>query len=216
MLSPKKLTIAVLGGAGKAGRPLVQAGLASGYHVRALLRHPEQVELTHERLTIIAGDARSPDSLIQVFQGCDAVLSTLGHPKGETVPIMADVAQHIVAAMQKLAIRRYIVVSSLFVTGTEQLDEPTRQAAEYMDAHFPLMMDNRRREFMILADSDLDWTYVRIPFLVQQPAAGSVDLNINYLPGQQITGPDLARFLLDQIQDRRYVRQALFIASKQS
>jgi putative NADH-flavin reductase len=214
MSTPKNSTIAILGGAGKAGRPLIQEALASGYYVRALLRHPEQFDLTHERLTIISGDARSSDSLIQVFQDCDAVLSTLGHPKGEIVPIIADIAQHIVATMQQLGIRRYIVVSSLFVTGSEQLDEPTRQAAEYMDAHFPLMMNNRRREFRILADSDLDWTYVRIPFLVQQPATSRVSLNINHLPGQQITGPDLARFLIGQILDRRYVRQALFVASK--
>lgn len=206
-------TIAILGGAGRAGQPLVQQALAAGYSVRVLLRHPETFDLTHERLVIVQGDARRADCIRELVRGCDALLSTLGHPKGEATPIMAAVTEQIVAILPALGIRRYVVVSSLFVTGREQPDEPTRRAAEYMERHFPLMMADRRREFRILAESGLDWTYVRIPFLVQHPATGVVDVNVNHLPGQQITALDLAYFLIELLGSQRYVRQALFVAN---
>ena len=209
-----KATIAILGGAGRAGYPLAQEVLAAGYHVRVLLRHPELFDLMHERLTIVRGDARNPDCVRELLQGCDALLSTLGHPRGEATPIIAAVTQQVVAILSALGIRRYVVVSSLFVTGREQLDEKTRRAAEYMEAHFPLMMADRRREFEMIAASGLDWTYVRIPLLVQHPPTGGIDVNVNHLPGQQITAGDLAYFLVKQIQDQAYVQQALFVANK--
>ena len=208
-------TIAILGGAGKTGRPLVEEILTAGYRVRLLLRHPEAFDLTSERMEIIPGDARDPASVRALLQGCAALLSTLGHPKGEPTPITAAVTKILITTAGELGIKRYVVVSSLFTTGEEKHDPETKQAAAFMQKHFPLMMDDRRLEFQLLLESRLDWTYVRVPYIIQNPAVGGVKVNLDHLPGPRIRATDLARFLVDQLNDRRYIRQSPFVASDQ-
>ncbi|MEZ0608061.1 NAD(P)-dependent oxidoreductase [Fibrella sp. WM1] len=207
-------TISILGGAGKAGRPLVQAALGAAYRVRLLLRHPDQSTIRDTNLTILPGDARDADALRDLLTGSSALLSTLGHPKGETVPITSGVTRGIIAAMTQAGISRYVVVSSLFDTGQEPLDGPTRAAADYMQQHFPAMMNDRRVEYQLLHDSDLDWTYVRVPHILPEAEAAGYVVAAHQLPGQHIAGVDLARFLIDQLTDRSYHRQALFVASR--
>ncbi|QJW89628.1 NAD(P)H-binding protein [Spirosoma taeanense] len=206
-------TIAILGGAGKTGRPLVQEALNAGYRIRLLLRQPETFEQTHERLEIIQGDARNPESIQQVLHECTALFSTLGNPKEENVPILSTVTRHILTAMQERGIRRYVTVTSLYDTSTEQQDRKTRQAAEYMQQHFPLYMADRQLEFQLLSASNLDWTYVRLPYVVEGAATGRVKVDLDYLPGEQITSADLAHFLVSQLDSRQYVRQAPFVAN---
>lgn len=215
MITNNQLTIAILGGAGKAGRPLVQQALAAGHTVRLLLRHPQAFNLAHERLEIVHGDVRDRACVHQLLASTDALLSTLGHTKGEPKPMMAAATQTFVTSMEELGIRRCVVVTSLFVTGREALDQKTQEAADYMQQHFPLFMDNRRLEFEVLSGSLLDWTYVRVPLITQDPATGGVAVSLNHLPGQQISAVDLADFLLSQLIDQQYIGQAPFVASKQ-
>ena len=122
MVTNSDSIIAILGGAGKAGRPLVEETLAAGYSVRLLLRHPQEFNLSSERLEIIQGDARDPASVRRLLQGSSALLSTLGHTKGEPAPMMATATQNFVATMEEVGISRCVIVTSLFAIGHEQLD----------------------------------------------------------------------------------------------
>lgn len=210
MTTHSNSTIAILGGAGKAGRPLVQEALARGYHVRLLLRHPEQFTIQHERLTVISGDARHVDRLSELLHGCEALISTLGSPG---VPILSQVTQHLLTLLPAIGISRYITVTSLYDTGQKQAHPPTQQAADYMREHFPAFMADRQAEYDLLQTSALDWTYIRLPYLVEEPATGRVKTSLGHLPGQQITVADLARFLMDQLQDRQYGQKAPFLAN---
>ncbi len=206
-------TIAILGGAGKAGRPLVQEVLNAGLRIRLLLRHPEQFDLTDERMDIIQGDARDLASIQRLLDGCDALLSTLGHPKGEAIPIMTAVTEHIICSMKEFGIGRYVVVTSLYDTQQEQQDLKTKQAAEFMQQHYPLFMDDRRTELKLLTESELNWTYVRTPYIVQGVGEGKTKVHLNHLPGEQIKASDLAHFLLTQLNSNQYSRQAPFVAN---
>lgn len=206
-------TIAILGGAGKAGLPLVQQALQAGYHVRLLLRRPADFPVTHEQLTIIAGDARDSTALGALLQGCQALLSTLGNPKGESKPMLSIVTEQLLTILQALSIQRYITVTSLYQTGHEQSDGPTQQAATYMQQHYPHFMADREREFHLLSESALEWTYVRLPYLVEGPALGHVEARLDYLPGPTIRVADLAQFLLAQLGSPEHIKQAPFVAN---
>jgi putative NADH-flavin reductase len=213
MTSNPHATIGILGGAGKAGRPLVQEALKAGYHLRLLLRHPEQFTIQDNRIEIIQGDAREAASLRQVLQGCQALVSTLGHPRGEHTPILSTVTRQLLPLMQESGINRYIVVTSLYTIGEELQDEKTRQAAAFMQQRYPQFMADRQTELQLLTDSEMDWTYVRLPCLMQEPATGTINVSLTHLPGQQITVEGLAHFLVEQISSRRYIRQAPFVAN---
>jgi putative NADH-flavin reductase len=208
-------TIAILGGAGKAGQPLVQQALQTGYNVRLLLRHPADFQLQHEQLTIISGDARDPVALTTLLQGCQALVSTLGNPKGEPTPILSTVTAQLVPILQAQHIQRYIAVTSLYQTAHEQHDAATKQAAAYMQQHYPHFMADRAHEFKLLSDSDLAWTYIRLPYLLEGPALRNVEARLACLPGPTITVADLAQFLLTQLHSPEYVKQAPFVANRQ-
>ncbi|WP_071892297.1 NAD(P)-dependent oxidoreductase [Hymenobacter sp. PAMC 26628] len=209
-------TIAILGGAGKAGQPLVQQALQTGYNVRLLLRHPADFQLQHKQLTIISGDARDPAALTTLLQGCQALVSTLGNPKGEPAPMLSAVTAQLLPILQAQHIKRYIAVTSLYQTAHEQHDAGTKQAAAYMQQHYPLFMADRERELQLLSDSDLAWTYVRLPYLLEGPALiSNVEARLECLLGPTITVADLAQFLLTQLHSPEYVKQAPFVANRQ-
>ena len=63
----------------------------------------------------------------------------------------------------------------------------------------------------IVRQSALDWTIVRAAVLNDRPAAGYVASNSN--PAKRISREDLADFLVDQVSDSAYSRQAISVAS---
>jgi putative NADH-flavin reductase len=213
MFTSIKSTIAVLGGAGKAGRPLINQALRSGYAVRALVRHPDQFNLAHEHLTIHVGDARDPAAIGQLLAGSEALISTLGNPKGENTPMLSTVTKLLLAHMQAAGIRRYITLTSLYDTRQVQTDEKTRLSAAFMQQHFPIYMADRENEYQLLQASDLDWTYVRVPYLVQEPVLGTVQTHLVHMPGSMLAVADLASFLIEQLDNKQFSRQAPFVAN---
>ncbi|MGI4884741.1 MAG: NAD(P)-dependent oxidoreductase [Janthinobacterium lividum] len=213
MLTSSPTPVALLGGAGKAGRPLVQAALAAGHHVRALLRHPDDFPFRHPRLTVVPGDARDPGALRQLLRGSHALLSTLGNPKGEPTPMLSTVTGLLLKALPEAGIRRYVAVTSLYDTGRPQPDAATAQAAAYMDQHYPKFMADRRLELALLSASGLDWTCARLPLVVEAPALGPARAQRDGLPGPTITSADLAQFLLAQLTSAQYWQRAPFVAN---
>src|SRR3954467_2481187 len=71
------MRIAVLGGTGTVGTPLVAQCVAAGHTVTLLARTPSAVPAS-DAVTIIAGNALDPDAVAKTVVGADAVMSTLG------------------------------------------------------------------------------------------------------------------------------------------
>ena len=70
----------------------------------------------------------------------------------------------------------------------------------------------KQRELEIIAVSDLDWTAPRPPRVVEKPATGSYQVG-DEARGMSISQGDLAAFMVDQLTDTRYLRQAPFISN---
>src|SRR5688572_7058195 len=86
----QKSTIAILGGGGRTGRFLVSKLIHQGYSLKLLLRNPENFDLHDPLIKIVTGNATNPESIHQLLQGCDAVISTVGQRKDE--PLVASTA----------------------------------------------------------------------------------------------------------------------------
>ncbi len=73
------MRLAVFGGTGTVGTPLVEQALRAGHEVRALARSPEKLRpAASPRLTVISGDARDHDAVTATLASSDGVLSALG------------------------------------------------------------------------------------------------------------------------------------------
>lgn len=75
-------------------------------------------------------------------------------------------------------------------------------------------VEAKEAQLALLRDTDLDWTVVRPPRLVDRPGTGRPLVADPYTirGGRQVPYADLAAWLLDEMSARRWVRQAVFVA----
>jgi len=205
--------IAVLGGTGKSGKYVVQELLKRGYRLKLLLRHPENFTATNPNIQTVKGDARSGADIFTLLQGCDAVVSTLGQPKGEP-SIFSAATGNVLHAMQTLGIRRYIVTTGLSVDAPgDRKSAQTQAGTEWMKTHYPETTFDKQREFELLQNSSADWTMVRLPLIELTDETPPVKVDLENCPGNGISATSLAHFVATQLNNDSYVRQAPFIAN---
>jgi len=202
--------IAVIGGTGKAGRYLLQQLVSEGFKVRALTRNPGKVEET-ELVEKVTGDVTVYESVYNLVDGCDAVISTLGQTKGEN-PVFSMAAKNIVRAMEALKIKRYIVLTGLTLdVQSDNKGFRTRMKSLVMKLLFRSIILDKQQEYKILQDSTLDWTIVRVPFIELTDNHKDTGTSLDDCKGSGISSTDLAKFLVSQIEDKRFLRKAPFI-----
>jgi putative NADH-flavin reductase len=155
--------IVVFGATGGTGRQLVTQALDTGHTVTAVARRPAALDITHDRLSVRAGDVLEPDSIAPHLVGQDAVLSALGigYRRHRTTVYSAGTA-NVMAAMRAAGVRRVVCVS------TSGLDLPPDASAAQRLVFGAILhrllrepyADMREMERRVRA-SDLDWTIVR-------------------------------------------------------
>lgn len=202
------MKIAVLGASGRTGRLVVERALEKGHAVRALVRSPEKLKLTHERLDVVRGDATDREAVARVVEGTDAVVSALG-PTSERKDVCSVATEHVIAASP----RRYVVVSGagLDVPG-DRKDVPGKIISFLIRTISPALVRDKERELSLLQSSAVPFVLVRPPGLLDRPAKGRVRSSLERAPGASIPRADLAAFLLECVEGDAFVRKAPFVA----
>ena len=206
------MKLLVLGAGGKTGMAVVHQALARKLEVTALLR--SWIE-TPKGVTVIEGDALDPATIDRAVAGQDAVIDTIGGatPYKET-SLETDTARILIDSMQRLHVRRLIVISALGVG-----DSRNNTSFVYDHLLLPLFLrgstpDKAHMEAEVTA-SHLDYTIVRPAILTDDEPTGKVKL---YDPADgdiahKISRDDLATFLLDQLTITLHHNQAVTIAT---
>jgi putative NADH-flavin reductase len=194
----------------------VQQALASGYEVVAYARDPSKLGIVHEHLKVVQGGLSDRVMIERAISGADAVISVLGPRGGSKDKPLTQGMQNITAAMDKQAVRRLIVSSTLSARDQNDLPELRARALVFL---VRLTMHAAYEEIVGVAEtvraSDLEWTIVRLTMLNNRPKSGKV--RAGYLGrgevGTWISRADIAGFMLQQVQDKKYVRQAPAISN---
>jgi putative NADH-flavin reductase len=203
--------IAVIGGTGKSVRFVVQELISKNIPFRILLRNAPSYNLSVGH--VVRGDVREPEAVQRVCQGCTAIISTLGQPKGEPT-VFSQATRNVLAAMQMLHIKRYILTTGLNVdTPFDKKGPATQAATSWMKKNYPETTADKQLEYETLAAGNVDWTLVRLPFIGLTENSDAIATSLEDCPGDGIHGLDLARFLVRQIDDGQYIRQAPFLAN---
>lgn len=199
------MTIALFGATGGTGRQVLSQALEKGYGVRALARSPQALEQS-QGLEVVAGDVRDLTAVERCLTRTDAVICVLGS-HGGAEPVEAEGTKQIIEAMQRLGIKRLIAVTSLGV-GDSRDQVPTFFRV-IMQLTLKKIMAAKEFQEQLIRDSGLDWTIVRPGGLTDGPATGT------YLSGTdksikatRVSRADVADFVLQQLVDDRYMRQA--------
>ena len=204
------MRLAVFGASGRTGRPLVEQALARGHEVRALVRDPAKLPLTHDRLALVRGDALSAGDVADTVAGCDAVLSTLGHTKGSPKDVQTVATRHLVAAMRAAGVTRVLSLTGAGVRDPQDRPKP-------VDRAFGLLLAVLARDVLrdaeaharVLQESGLEFTLVRGPRLTDGPRTGVY--RVGYVgkdSGTQVSRADVADFMLRELGEGAWVGQA--------
>jgi len=212
------MKLAIFGAAGATGKELVTQALAAGHQVVAFARDPLRLNIEHEHLTNIHGGLTDQAAIERTVSGTEAVISVLaprgrGSSKGK--PITRGM-QNILDAMRQQGVRRLIIIS------TPGASDPN----DLPDFRFKVLVtiakltDRAAYEEIVniaatVRASDRDWTIVRVSRLNNNPKSGKV--RAGYLGrgqvGANISRADIADFMLKQVQDTKYLRQAPAISN---
>jgi len=205
--------VAVLGATGATGRLLVEELVRRGHQVAALTRTAPSGGASTVRW--VKGDARDPAALADLVRGADAVVSALGPRTGDR-SLHREVAPHLVAAMQAAGVRRFVGVSGagIDVPGDRKSTRDRLISALVQRLGGEAVRD-KTVEREVLASSDLEWTLVRPPRLVDGPASGQVEHDAHRSPRRtSLSRADLAAFVADLVERPDYVRQAPLVAAR--
>ncbi|MGD0477169.1 MAG: SDR family oxidoreductase [Nitrososphaerales archaeon] len=208
--------ITVFGATGGTGKQLVKQALAAGYEVVAYARDPSKLNISNEHLTVVLCELSDRLLIEDAIQGADAVLSALGpHGRSKSKPITQGM-QNIIAAMKKQGVRRLIITSTL--SAKDPNDKPdlrTRVMVNLVRITMRAAYEDIVSAAEMVRASDLDWTIVRLALLNDRPGTGKV--RTGYVGrgkvGTRISRADIADFMLKQIGDARYLRQAPAISN---
>lgn len=207
------MKLAIFGATSATGKHLVEKALAAGYEVTAFVRDKSKMPIKHARLEVICGDALNPSQVESVVQGSEAVLSTLG-PKGKPAVMAAESTKNIVRAMEKHGVRRLVVVSVAGIP-VPQDKRGLNLASVLIKLFLKDVFMDRENQLAVLNSSGLDWVAVRIPRLTDGPATGVVRAFLgNPSPSMKVTRADVADFMLKQLTETQWLRQAPIISNR--
>ncbi|MFT4412830.1 NAD(P)-dependent oxidoreductase [Fredinandcohnia humi] len=212
MDNPSK--IAIFGGTGKVGRHIATTAVQKGYQVRMLVRNPERLAYRDDRIDVVEGKIQDIQTIRQLLKDCKIVINTFGQPLKE-IPIYSNATENILEIMKELKIDRYIGVTggSLTINGDKK-SFVNRFGAKMFEIILSKMMEDKKREWKILSSNkDIEWTLIRLPFVVEGSEIGNIKENLTDMPGTKITNQDIATFIIDQIDNPKYVHKAPFISN---
>ncbi len=210
-------TIAVFGTSGLTGKPFTEMALKDGYSVKVLVRTAAKLGLQHPNLQIIQGDLTDSAKVEETIRGTDAVVSLIGASSGSPDDIKVIATRHIVAAMQKNNVKRFIRLGSapfgVFAEG-DKLNFGRRLKASLAKTVMGTMVADERQSVRLTEQSDLDWTVVRAPFLNNEPPKGTYRVgHLGVDTGSSITRTDVAAFVLDELKNAKYVKQMPLVSN---
>ncbi|WP_214319837.1 NAD(P)-dependent oxidoreductase [Nonomuraea sediminis] len=211
------MKLSVLGASGGIGRHVVTLALADGHQVTAAVRDPARLAVRHDNLTVVRADALDAVSVKEVIAGSQAVLSGIG-AAGRKDPLRpaSTSARAALEAMASTGVRRILTVSAgpLNRTGAGQ---PFASRSVFGPLLWAVLRDvytDLARMERILRDSDVDWTVVRPPRLLNSPGTGTYRHLVEAGPvGASITRADAARAMLDFVTMPETFRHAVGISA---
>lgn len=206
--------IAVFGSTGRTGKYIVKEIVNRGLIPVCLVREKSKEKITERKAYSIIGSPLEYEDVLETIDGCDAVLVALSIARKSdfpwakviTPPDLLDVAmKNIVKAMNETGVRRVITVSAWGVGNSYAevnwmfrfLINKTKVGVAYAGHE-----DQER----VLRASGLDWTSVRPVGLTNDTWNSRVRVSFK---GEKklrmtISRKDVAKFMLDILEDRKY------------
>lgn len=206
------MKVVIFGATGGTGRQLIEQALAQGHIVTAFDRSPAALTIQHPDLTFVQGDVFNQEQVDAVVAGQDTVICVLGVRPTVQIPVCSTGTEHIIAAMNKAGVKRFICQSAFVVAALDGERKEVPWILPVMLSFSPktkTMFADKVRQEQIVRQSDLDWIIVRPARLTDGPKTGAYKSGVPMSIGinAKITRADVADFILKQVSDDSYLHK---------
>lgn len=216
---PGHMKIIIFGATGFSGQAILEEAVRQGHEVTILVRDASKIQNKLNNVKIVEGNVLEPAVVASVLHHQEAVIQCLGvGGKGDGKPttFISDATKVIVDEMQKQNIKRLIAMSNVGA-GNSITFQPfffTKFILPYFMKWLKVIIEDKNRMEPIIMNSNLNWTIVRCPNIVDKPSKGTCNATLdgNGLK-MTITLPDLSRFMVDQLKQTNFIKQAPCISN---
>ena len=208
------MKVIIFGATGFSGQDILAEAIKQGHEVTVLVRDSSKVKINHKNLRIVEGNVLDSQKVAFVIQNQEAVIQCLGvGGKGDGKPttFISDATKIIVDEMQKQNIKRLIALSNVGA-GNSIAFQPwffTKIILTYFMKWLKVIIDDKNRMEPIIMNSNLNWTIVRCPNIVDKPAKGKYNATLDGKGLKlSITLDDLSKFMVGQLKETTFNKQA--------
>jgi putative NADH-flavin reductase len=208
------MKVIIFGATGFSGQAILANSIKQGHEVTILVRDASKIPIKHQNLTIVEGNVLNPQTVASVLHHQEAVIQFLGvGGKGDGKPttFISDATKIIVDEMQNQKIKRLIAMSNVGA-GNSIAFQPwffTKIILPYFMKWLKVIIEDKNRMEPIIMNSNLDWTIVRCPNIVDKPAKGRCNATLDGKGLKlSITLSDLSKFMVDQLKQTSFIKQA--------
>lgn len=216
--------ILILGPTGRLGRLLVEEALRRGHQVSVVVSHEYRLKTDPKLLNVYEGTPLNKYTLAQAMKGCDAILSALNISRTSDFP-WADLRtsvdflslsmKNVLEASAENHVKRIIISTAWGVAETRD-DIPWwfRWLIDHSNIRYPYA--DHERQAKLLKASDMDWTIVRPVWLTDSPKDEGIKVTLNNEPKPSLTISriNVARFMLNVLEQELYIRELPVISKK--
>ena len=213
------MKLLIFGATGFSGQAILKLALSKGYQVTVLVRNKSTITIKHDNLTVIQGKVLDRNDVKKALEHQDAVIQCLGvGGKGDGKPttFISEANKIIVDEMEKQKVSRLIAMSNVGA-GNSLSFQPwffTKFILPYFMKWLKVIIDDKNRMEPTIMNSELEWTIVRCPNIVEKTPKGNVHTTLDGKGLKlSITLGDMAEFIIHQLTDSTYSKQAPSISN---
>jgi hypothetical protein len=208
------MKLIVFGATGQVGLQLVKQALWRGHTVKAFGRNVFDLELTDEKLERIKGALFDAGEVYDAIKDCDAVLSSIGGAFDGTDKARSLGIKNILTQMKKAGVKRIIALGGMGILNADE-HHLLIDAKDYPPEYIPVGHEHRKA-YEYLKASELEWTFVCSPDIINAGPTGHYITNKDYPPEPnrfRINAGDLAQFMLNELEKNDYLQTRVGISA---
>lgn len=205
------MKIIVFGATGGVGKSVVKQAVDNGFEVTAFVRTPSKLEVTHENLNVVQGDAFNPAEVSAAIAGHEAVVSCLGSSQGmKKSSELEEMVKNIVAGMQDHGVKRIVYTASAGI-----YQELPGVSGKLMMGMLKNALTDHRAAVDWIEAHGLTYTIVRPMGLTNGAFTGNYREAATGVPekSKSIARADVAHFILKALNDAQYENSSIGIAT---
>ncbi|MBS1626300.1 MAG: NAD(P)H-binding protein [Bacteroidetes bacterium] len=212
------MTITVFGATGMVGKHVVQQALAKGYTVKAFGRNVEiffNEESRNHNLHTVKGYVFDEAEVNYAIKGSDAVISVLGGSIDGKEQTRSLGIKNIIKQMDKNNVTRIIALGGMGILNADTSGNLLLHSHSYPVEYLPVGLEHEGA-YNYLKQSDLNWTFVCSPDIIDAHATGNFVTNKDFEPipnNYKINAGDLAFFMLNELQKNEFVKHRVGISN---